>query len=106
MDGGKRGSEQSGRPSAAGRVIVGGGVVSECPKRPAMAILRARRFQPATVVAHEVAEAAGVRVPRMLNEGRKTRRDSVGQLRLAVAEQRSRQEQSAGIVVDAVAVGS
>ena len=106
LDGGKRGLEQRRGPSAASRVRTRASVVGQRPERPPMTVLRARRLQPSAVVAHEIAEAAGVRIPRVLNECRKTRRERLGQWRLATTQQRRREKQSARVVIDAIAVGA
>ena len=70
------------------------------PERPAVAVLRPARFQPLPVIAHEIAEAAQVGVPAMLDEG------GIGLCQLCglLVVAPDRHHQRAGIVVDAIAM--
>ena len=70
-----------------------------------MTVFRARLFQPSAIVAHEVAETPGVRIPGVLNERREMRRVDFGQpFRFTGFRKRAREQQGTGIVVDTVAV--
>src|SRR5437667_10719145 len=78
----------------------------QCPKRPAMTIFRAGFFQPSAIIAHEISEPTGVRVPSVLDESREACRECLGQLRFASARKRVREQQGASIIVDTIAMGS
>ena len=54
-----------------------------------MAVLRALVLEPAPIVAHEIPEPARARIPGMLDERGKARRQRIGQARLALAAERA-----------------
>src|SRR6266567_3095444 len=83
LDDREGGLEKRRSPSAAGCIAVLACAFGECPKGPAVAIFRTRSFQPSAVVAHEISKPAGVWIPGMLDERRKARGESVGQLGFA-----------------------
>ena len=69
-----------------------------------MAILRSRVFKPGPIKAHEIAKALGVGIPGVLDEGGEAGRQYLRQALLAGVVERARQQQRAGIVIDAIAV--
>src|SRR6202000_1848102 len=69
-------------------------------------ILRSLVLHPAAVEAHEIAKSLYIRIPGMLNEGGKSRRQSFRQPLFARIVERTGHKQRAGVVVDAIAVGA
>src|SRR3989442_10130867 len=69
-----------------------------------MTVFRAHSLKPAPVVAHEISKPAVIRVPGMLDEGGKARRNLFGQVTFAKASEPRCKNQSARIVIDAIAV--
>src|SRR6185436_2857273 len=98
LDDGKRSREERSSPSAARWIDVVARTFAQCPKRPPVAILRARGFQPSAVVAHEIAEATRVRIPGVLDEGRKACRERFGQARFARAGKCAGEQQGASVI--------
>src|SRR6185437_15808830 len=74
LDNGKGGLEKCRGPRAAGRIGVRACAFPQSPKRPGMAVFRARLFQPSPVIPHKISEPTRVRIPCVLNESCKSRR--------------------------------
>src|SRR5579859_525590 len=97
--------EQTRSPTSPRWVDVVACTLPQRPERPAMAILRASVFEPATLETQEVAKPPGNRVPGILDKGGKNRRERLVQALLAECVQGACQQQSTCIVINAVAVG-
>jgi len=87
----QRPGEQGGRPLTPGAVGISARTLTQRPQGPSMAVLGALLFEPGAVVAHEIAKPAGSRIPRMLDEGSKTRRQQIRQRLLAGLVERAGQ---------------
>ena len=71
-----------------------------------MAVFRPGILQPAAIKSHEVPKPPGIGIPGMLDERGEPGRQHFRQTLLAGIVERARQQQRAGIVVDAIAMGA
>src|SRR5206468_3435523 len=104
--GGQCGLEECRCPSAARRISVLACAFGQCPKRPSMTVFGSLLFEPAAVVAHEISEPAGVRIPRMLDECGKACSDRLGQLRFAGIRKGAGKQEGTGVIINTVAMGA
>ena len=104
-DGGQRPLEHLGGPRLQMPMLGASRAGAERPERAALAVLRALGFEPAPVIAHEIAEPLRVGIEGVLHEARVGFRQPVqlGPLQFQFLQQH-RGDQRAGIVVGAIAV--
>ena len=93
-------------PCPPRQVRIGQRACAERPQRPAVAVFRPPILKPAAVKAHEIAKSLRVGIPSVLDKRGKPRRQHLRQSMFAGDVERARQQQRAGIIVDAIAMGA
>ena len=96
--------EQRLGPSPPRQVGVAARTLAQRPERSSVTVFRAFVFEPAAIEAHEIAEPPCVGVPGMLHERGEASRQYFGQTPLTMIIERAGQQQSARVVIDAVAM--